>query len=324
MRFTRKFTLKSYITIVCFCSVFLSCTFLFAQNAKLPLDKWKYICVDSTRTKWGDWDNPKDLKYFGLSMADITGDGFKDIVSGRYFYRNPGGDLTGKWDRIDFGINVDGMLFADVDGDEFGDVIAEALPDVYWIEAQDMQGNIWNAKKIGEIPPAGHVNGQGYTLAQLVAGGKQEILLSSGDGIYCIQIPEKPGEDKWIFTKIADKTSEEGIGTGDFDGDGDIDIAAGTGEGREAKTVSWWENPGNVEGSWPAHIVGKTTNDADRFAVADINKDGRMDILVTEEGGNSSVYWFTLQTTTPSWRRKYTFSMYKQFKNCRKMASCKR
>lgn len=71
------------------------------------------------------------FKYFGLGAFDVTGHGYKDVVAGRYSYRNPAGDMTDLWLWVDFGFNVDAMLFVDVDGDLFADVIAEALPDVY-------------------------------------------------------------------------------------------------------------------------------------------------------------------------------------------------
>ena len=131
------------------------------QGVKLALDHWTYIEVDNFRGKWGDFAQPNWLKYLGLDAADINNDGYLDIISGRYFYRNPGGNMTAKWERIDLGINVDGMLFVDVDGDELGDIIATALPDVYWFEAQDKQGSSWKGIKIGEVPATSHVNGQG-------------------------------------------------------------------------------------------------------------------------------------------------------------------
>ena len=235
------------------------------------------------------------MKYFGLDMADITGDGFRDIVSGRYFYRNPGGDMSGVWDRSDFGFNVDGMLFVDVNGNGLGDVIAEALPDVYWLEAEDTEGNSWRAVKIGSIAKTKHVNGQGYTLAQVVQGGKPEILLTAGDGVYCIEIPEDPEPGNWPCHRITTGTSEEGIGAGDIDGDGDIDIAVGSGENNEGRTVTWWENPGSVTTTWKSFTVGTTAFDADRFAVTDINGDKLPDIVISEESGNkfgAKIYWF--------------------------------
>jgi len=261
------------------------------------LDSWHYIEVDSARQKWGDWNEPEWLKYFGLAMKDVTGDNYKDIVSGRYFYRNPGGDMTGAWKRVDFGFNVDAVLFVDVDGDMYGDVIAEALPDVYWLEANDTSGESWNAVKICSIPKTGHVNGQGYTRAQILPGGKPEVLLSSGDGIYCIELPSVSTNAQWRSTRIATEATEEGIGTGDIDGDGDIDIAAGSGEKKgDGMTVSWWENPGDGSSDWKILSVGETIRFADRFEIADINGDGRADIVVTEERWpepeGAQVWWF--------------------------------
>ncbi len=266
------------------------------HSAKLSLDKWTYIQVDDKRGKWGDWNPPDWLRYFGLDMRDVTGDGFKEIVAGRYFYRNPGGDMTGTWPRVTFDLNVDGMLFVDVDGDEYADVIAEALPDVYWLEAQDKQGDRWKATKIGTVPKTDHVNGQGYILGQIVAGGKPEVILAAGDGIYYFVIPNDPTAGHWTAKRIAAATMGEGIGVGDIDGDGDIDIAAGKIVDKK-EMVMWYENPGNGAPDWAGHLVAYTNFSPDRLCIADLNGDKRMDVAVSEERypgpqPDASLYWF--------------------------------
>ena len=128
------------------------------SDHKLTMDDWSYIQVDDSRERIADEKRSKGLKTFGLDMSDITQDGFKDIVAGRYFYRNPGGDMTDQWYRTDLGIHYDGVLFVDVDGDEFGDVIAQHYPGVYWLEAEDLKGESWIAREIGTLPPTKHVN----------------------------------------------------------------------------------------------------------------------------------------------------------------------
>jgi hypothetical protein len=106
--------------------LFLICLFsntVFSQKKALPLDKWQYIQADSSRAMWGNYDQPEWLRYYGLDFMDINKDGYKDIVSGRYFYMNPGKKMEGIWQRFDLGLNVDACMMVDIDGDEFADVI---------------------------------------------------------------------------------------------------------------------------------------------------------------------------------------------------------
>ena len=258
-------------------------TLLFSQS--LPADRWSYMPIDTSRELMDPPGGPEWLRSFGIDATDINRDGYKDIVCGKYFYLNPGEDMSGDWKRTGFGFAFDGYRFVDVDGDHLADIIAEDLPNVVWLEADDLNGTSWNARKIGEIPRTGHKNGQGSGVAHILPGGKKEILLAAEGGIYCAVIPDLPAGGDWNFKLIAESHSDEGIGIGDVDGDGDPDLAFGDSKeaGEKAELLYWAENPGNIDQLWEKHLVSDQVEVVDRVKMADLNGDGRLDIAIAEE-----------------------------------------
>jgi len=158
----------------------------------LPADQWTYIEIDSSRERINPPDGPAWLRSFGIDALDINRDGYQDIVCGKYFYLNPGGNINAEWLRSEFRFAYDGYHFVDIDGDHLADIIAEDLPNVVWLEADDLNGSSWSARLIGQIPRTGHKNGQGSGIADILSGGKKEILLAAEGGIFCGVIPEDP------------------------------------------------------------------------------------------------------------------------------------
>ena len=71
------------------------------------------------------------------------------------------------------------------------------------------------------------------------------------------------------------------VESGDLNGDGMKDIIAGG---------YWWENPGNITGSWTRHTIGGILNNM--TIVSDFDFDGDLDILGTEGTGSSSNHNF--------------------------------
>ena len=38
------------------------------------VNNWQYLQIDDQKAKWGDWDQPNWLRYFGLDMGDVNGE----------------------------------------------------------------------------------------------------------------------------------------------------------------------------------------------------------------------------------------------------------
>ncbi len=201
------------------------------------------------------------------------------------------------------------MLTVDADGDGREDIIATALPNVYWLRASDNLGSSWTSTLIATLPATSHGNGQGYKIAQIIPGGKPEIVLAAGPGrgaLYYIQIPATPTAGNWPVTQITATSTDEGVGVGDIDNDGFLDVAGAYGD--NGLNVAWWKNPGNGTGNWTRYEIGTTVNFKDRTEIADINGDGRLDVIVTEENGTTSgasTYWYEAPAspTTGTWIR---------------------
>lgn len=260
-----------------------------------PLARWTYKEVTAAHAQT-----------FGLAFGDVDGDGRSDIISGRYWYRNPGQELLGDWAQAAFPDDMHACLVVDVDGDAQLDVIAqkdEGDIGLYWLEAAD---EAWSVVKIGTVPQASHSLGaQGYRVAPLSAGEEPAVFLSSGNGIYYFAIPTDPAAGNWPRVHVSANPSDEGLAVGDVDGDGLADVAATTGD---SKRVEWYRNPGDGAEEWPAFVVGDFAAAVypDRTELADLNGDGRLDVIVTEENGADSeaeTYWWEQPTdpTQPDW-----------------------
>ncbi len=275
-----------------------------AADTVLVLDQWTYKEVDNSR----------GAASFGLDMMDVTGDGYGDIVSGRYFYRSPGGNLNATWTRVTLPGDVDAVLFVNVDDDDRPDVIAQKSVssdlNFYWLEATDASGSSWTTvTTIGDVPAASHSLGsQGHRIAQIEAGGKPEIVVTSGDGLYYFEIPASPAGGNWPVTHVNSNPTDEGFGVGDIDGDNHLDLASGTGG---SKRVEWYKNPGDGSSGWTAYHIGDMAEATwtDRFAIADLDGDLNPDIVGTEENGSSSgaqTWWWEqpADPTSGSWTRR--------------------
>ncbi len=263
---------------------------------------WQHIQIDESRTKL-----KSGFPAFGLAFGDIDNDGRVDIVSGNYFYRNPGDRLIGRWDRTTFPVDADAMLVTDVDGDGQLDVIAQSLPTLYWLKP-NADASQWTAHPVANLPPTTHGNGQGYRLIPLAPEDPlPAVVMTAADGVWLVRVPATaPESGPWPARPIAAHTSEDLLAVGDIDRDGLVDVVASDATGGHQ--IRWYRNPGTWTGGWESHDVGEVTDWGDRAEVADVDSDGRLDIVVSTENSKAdaaATYWFEAPAdpATQSWKR---------------------
>ena len=247
-----------------------------------------------------------------IVTADLDRDGRADILTGAWWYRNPG------WERREIP-GVQQVLAAyDIDGDGRTEIIAmpkapggkmgyRALSaELCWLRPVDPLNGKWEqfpiGKGMGDWPHT-------VAVAPLLPGGKLAMVTGyhsafANDKHYpeIFEIPSAPEKTPWPKRVLAEIPYGEEIVPHDLDGDGKLDLVAGP----------WWlESRG--DGSFVPHKIVEGFKTA-RVRVHDVNGDGKPDVILSEEDLSyekqesyfARVAWFE----NPGDPRKGTFKMH--------------
>ena len=235
-------------------------------------------------------------------LADIDGDGRLDAIvgfgqvtlyglsspGGIYWYQNPhSGVLTDPWLKhtiVASGDAYEALEPYDVNGDGAVDVIASIGGALEWFEnprgsGLDPATSPWKVHFIG----AGGGGENPMVFADIDGDGKTDIVTSP-----YIFFQNNP--DSWTkvpFGGVAGGVALLDIGSGK----GSINLTALT---PSPFTVAWFENPRETggaarTGTWIMHYIGPapfTIEGSAAMVTADLNGDGRMDLVTGQSEGN--------------------------------------
>lgn len=250
------------------------------------LDQWQRYVLDA--------DRPGRSAF--VYLADIDGDGRVDVITGRFWYRNPG-FATGAWQRFPIGAPFDDTIAVhDFDGDGDIDLLGTAgvnnqLPFVW--ARNDGTGNftvfdnIDSNLSIRENRPV-----QGVTIARFQPGGPLEVAIAWDNnlgGIQMLTVPDDPSVGIWPRRQATAFSEGEALSSADIDFDGDVDLFTGS---------HWVRNDGPGDQWTPIPVYTFTSGAPDRNVLADIDGDGDLDVVVGYgHDPESKVAWYEQQAS---------------------------
>ncbi|MFQ5526964.1 MAG: FG-GAP-like repeat-containing protein [Thermoanaerobaculia bacterium] len=220
---------------------------------------------------------------------DLNGDGLPDLVTGGWWYPNPGA-LGGTWTRQTIGAPLNNMAVVhDFDNDGDFDILGTdgqvGGEDFSWAR-NDGAGTFTNFD-ITNTATAGDFL-QGVSLSQLIVGsgggGQEEVVLSwhnGGSGTAMLSVPDDPTTTAWPLTVLSATTNQEQVPLGDLDGDGDLDVHLGT---------SWLRQDAGGAFSTQSGISLSGGGVPDRVALADVDADGDLDVVIGVEFASTLVW----------------------------------
>ncbi len=232
----------------------------------------------------------------GISLLDMNKDGFPDLLSGSYWYENPGAN-GGEWKQHQFRtVGIHNEFVSDC-GEWIVDVDHDGLPDLVttgWISnglwwyrnpgpKATAAGEMWKAEKITDS-----YDTEGGAFADINGDGKPDVALAhyNSAGVLWVDF----SKDKPRVHHLGGKKQDgHGIGIADINGDGKPDVLTPHG---------WFEQIDADNDKWQWHDDWDLGDTGFPILGYDVNHDGKLD-LIYGQGHGYGLYWLE-QAGTPS------------------------
>jgi hypothetical protein len=255
-----------------------------------PIYKWLAIIVIATnmvvsgnsQTTFGKHEIAKPFtRSAGLALADPDQDGDLDILAGSgtvgfFLYENQG-DKPLTWVSHAIDANLKGCLSvaaADIDKDGKTDLLATSWDDNSLVWYRNMGNQTWQKNILSTQCGNAHelfvvdMDGDGFEDVLVAAVTNNEILLFHNPG---------PGSVTWPRQQISNSFGgSRSVAGDDLDGDGKADIVGAAFDGNK---ITIWKNMGGNPVQWQPYDLITGYNGAHRVDLADMNQDGKIDII---------------------------------------------
>lgn len=250
----------------------------------------------------------KFMRAYDVALADLDGDGKPDVAASGWagnrfgWFANPGAK-GGEWPRHELEENIReprAIHAVDLNRDGRPDLFGTARVAnlVIWYEnpgppyTQKWKRHIIDDRSI--FPTHGHpidMDGDGDPDIVLALGFTGAPAGKDTNQVVWYENVGKPGKGtEWRKHVIGELDTAFEAVAADLNGDGKPDVAA-TAWGPKGQVV-WFENPGDPKGKWKKHVLKKDWVRANQVIIADLDGDGRPDIIAAAERGTNEVRWW--------------------------------
>lgn len=224
----------------------------------------------------------------GITTLDMNGDGRPDIVSGAYWYENPG-PQGGEWKRHQYRtVEIVGEFVSDC-GEWTVDVNHDGAPDIvsvgwmtdglFWYENPKQLGAEWKRHLIAHT-----IETEGGWMADLNGDGKPDLALAhyGRSGLFWVDFAGPEPRVHYVGTREQDG---HGVGIADVDGDGKPDLLTVHG---------WFKNIDADKDQWEWHGEWNLGDSGFPIIGYDVNNDGKLD-LIYGMGHSYGLFWLEQQ-----------------------------
>ncbi|MHC4648259.1 MAG: FG-GAP-like repeat-containing protein, partial [Planctomycetota bacterium] len=281
------------------------------QQAPCGLCWWQ--STDDYGTTWSE--HVIDANFRALMPpypADMDGDGDVDVITCEYdtsrivWWENTHRNGS-SWKKHVLDEETDGRQLvygADMDGDRDIDVAGATWLDggVFWWENTNGRGTDWNKHIVDSNTEADYCRTHCLRVADMDGDRYLDIVASAGteSGINWWQNPGRGAEDWKRHYVVGSDGEVESVYPADLDGDGDADLI---GSIRRHDGLTWWENIDRAGTDWTKHVIDSSYTGEQGVDVADIDRDGDLDITASAQRTHSVIWWENTTGTATEWAR---------------------